>query len=316
MTSFMILLQILAFAILLALVTFLLLYSIFDLIKNRTSKAPPINLKLPATSYKLSRTTGSRYAGQAVPWPALNDQTPSAWKRNVSWSGLPQAWVDKTLVMLIIFLVASVIFNASRLLFLLVILTVLVVGSVLWNATQRRKKFSQQLPDALDALVHGLRAGYALPHALALVERETHEPVCLVFRALARAQDYRLNFEQAVKMMDHQLQLAEWTLVAEALSLQQRLGGNIIPVLTKITEGLRDRMRMEQEIHTATASGKFSGLMISALAPFSFFLFYFFSPDYVGVLVHSTIGIALLTAAALLEVVGFLFIWQIVALDY
>ncbi|MDO8617304.1 MAG: type II secretion system F family protein [Candidatus Uhrbacteria bacterium] len=306
-SSASLLLQILLIATIFALVAYLLWQSL--ILWWRERRASPTDPNDP-------RGAALRGPSHDRTWPQLKEQTPRSWESFLDWSGLPKSFIRKTIFILSIFLFVALIFQVFRLFLLLLMLMVFLIGMVIWKANARRKKFTEQLPDALDALVQGLRAGYALPHALAMVERETREPSSLVFGSLARAQEYRLNFGQAVKMIDGQLNVPGWALVTEALHMQNRVGGNMIPVLTKIAEGLRDRSRIEQEIHTATASGKFSGLIISALAPLSFLLFYFLSPTYVDILIHSTLGIALLSLAAVLEVIGFLFIWSIVSLDY
>lgn len=179
-----------------------------------------------------------------------------------------------------------------------------------------QKQFAVQLPDALDALVSALRAGYALPPALELVARETQGMVHDVFAALARANQYQVPLREAVKRICAQLQLPEWDLVAQTIEIQDTSGGNIIPTMEELARTLRDKIRVDQEVSTATASGRFSGLLIAALAPLSLVGFMVFSPSYMSILLHTELGHLLLVFAALLEVVGFFTIWKLVTIDY
>ncbi|GEM_PF-6960772 len=179
-----------------------------------------------------------------------------------------------------------------------------------------KKRFAGQLPDALDALVSALRAGYALPPALELVARETQGMVQDVFAALSRAHQYQVPMREAVKRICTQLRLQEWDLVAQAIEIQGTSGGNIIPTLEELARTLRDKIRVDQEVATATASGRFSGLLIAALAPLSLVGFMVFSPSYMSILLHTELGHLLLALAALLEVIGFLTIWKLVTIDY
>lgn len=179
-----------------------------------------------------------------------------------------------------------------------------------------RKRFVAQLPDALDALVAALRAGYALPFSLALVARETQGLAQEVFAALARADQYQIPLRTAVERVCAQLRFAEWDLVAQTLEIQEFSGGNIIPVLEELARTLRDKLRIDQEVSTATASGRFSGLLIAALAPVSLLGFLIFSPSYLSVLLHTELGHLLLALAILLEIVGFAVIWKMVTIEY
>lgn len=179
-----------------------------------------------------------------------------------------------------------------------------------------KKRFVTQLPDALDALVSALRAGYALPPALELVARETQGMVREVFAALARAHQYQVPLREAVLRVCAQLRLPEWDLVAQAIEIQGVSGGNIIPTIEELARTLRDKIRVDQEVATATASGRFSGLLIAALAPLSLIGFLIFSPSYMSILLRTELGHLLLAFAALLEVVGFLIIWKMITIDY
>lgn len=262
---------------------------------------------------------GRRVAGKterAYPWPWLSSETLSSWQWMVAWSGISISRIRWSIVgccVLTIFIgfisiSFAILFSMFMILFGCVFL--------FRQSATRRKRFDEQTPDAVDALVQGLRAGYALPQALAVVERETNDPVAQIFGALARANEYRLSFATALEFVDAQIRSAEWTLVSDALRLQDRSGGNMVPVLATMASGMRDRLRVEREIQTATASGKFSGLIIAALAPLSFALFSVFSPTYTAILIHEPVGRALLLFGVVLELVGFFWIWRITTIDY
>ena len=193
---------------------------------------------------------------------------------------------------------------------------ILIYAAVMFKARKARARFIVQLPDALDALAQALRAGYALPHALRLVEREVTPPIKQIFNALARADQYQLTLKEAIESLEDQLNIEEWNLVAETLRIQQSLGGNIIPVLQEVAATLRDKLSVDQEVQSATASGRFSGIIIAALAPLSFVGFMLFSPSYMRVLTDTTLGVMLLALAALLELAGFLIIAKLTRIEY
>lgn len=185
-----------------------------------------------------------------------------------------------------------------------------------WRWPRVRRRLVEQLPDALEALTQSLRAGYALPQALALVERESRAPVAHVMGALARSSTYQIPFERAVQLISRQLTEPEWTIVANALTIHEHVGGNVIPVLKEVAQSLRDKLHVDREVLAATASGRFSGLVIAALGPLSVAGFFFFAPSYLAMLTDTRLGQMLLGLAALLELTGFLLIWRLVRIDY
>lgn len=250
-------------------------------------------------------------------WPSLIS-VPSTWLVGwLRWSGYARirSWRKIMAVAAIIGLIAI---GASwwTLLLLMFVAFILFIVWLAWRISTRRRNFVRQLPEALDALVQALRSGYDMTAALALVERESITPVREIFTALTRAEQYRLSLTEAVRLLEDQLTLPEWNLVAEAIQLQRTLGGNIVPVLHEVATTLREKIRIDLEVHSLTASSRLSGLIIAALAPLSLIAFMIFSPSYITILTQSTLGHLLLLIAGLLEVFGFLIIWRLVQVDY
>ena len=57
-------------------------------------------------------------------------------------------------------------------------------GFVLFKRRRRFAQFEKGLPEALDLMVSGLRAGHSLVAAMALVARECPDPVGTEFKSL------------------------------------------------------------------------------------------------------------------------------------
>jgi tight adherence protein B len=191
----------------------------------------------------------------------------------------------------------------------------LVVGFLAQQIKRRRKNFTRHLPDALEAMSQALRAGLSLPQAIALVEREMSGAVKDVFGALRRAHDYQITLKDALSFLEPQIKTTEWSMVSQALLMQERAGGNIVPILAQLAATIRQRLSIEKEVQTATASGRLSGLIISALVPVSFLMFASFNPQYLQILTDTTIGKLMLAIAALLEIIGFAIIWRLVRIN-
>lgn len=251
-------------------------------------------------------------------WPALVYETRSSWERMLFWSGfhdkIPPArkiiFGFFALTIVLVFAIGSFGF----------IVTVVLVGlAYLWirmRAGKAQDLFSAQLPDGLQSLVDTLRAGYTLPQAIVFLSRETMPPMQLVFRALERAQTLQITFADALARTAAQMGVREWSVVAETLSAQQRLGGNVIPFLEETAKSVRDRMSVEQEIKSMTAAGRMSGFLIAGLVPIVLIVFSLLSPSYVSVLFTTPLGRTLLMICAGLELVGFFWIRKIVSIDY
>jgi len=64
------------------------------------------------------------------------------------------------------------------------------IGAVLWYlrraATARRKKFEEQLPDAIDLIIRSLKIGHPLSSSISVVARELPDPVSTEFQTRSR----------------------------------------------------------------------------------------------------------------------------------
>jgi Flp pilus assembly protein TadB len=251
-------------------------------------------------------------------WPQLLPRAPSAFERTLAWAGYrrpaPRRGTLLLLFLLLLFILTLVFGKLG------VIIAVAAAGGcyhfVVRRASRARAKFIANLPDGLTSLADALKAGYSLPQAIAFVSGELEEPLASVFGALVRAEHYQLSFAESLTRVGNQLNVPEWTLVVETLVAQKTIGGNTIPLLKEISGIIHDRTGLEQEMKTLTAAGKLSGYIIAGLVPVMLIFFALVSPDYLRPMFATTMGQILLSIAVILELVGFIWIRQLVKLDY
>lgn len=272
---------------------------------------------------KMARTT-SRHSANIkaetikINWPSLNGQSPSEWELTWRWAGWRRGLpILKRFIYCGVILFFILIFANGQILGALAIL--FLIGAVIWlkhRAHKARQAFIRQLPDAISSLVDTLRSGLALPQAIRFAAEELTEPVKNLFKALSRGQELNLGWEESLRRTATQLNLPEWTMVAETLIAEERLGGDVIPLLQESANTLRDRQKVEDEIKTLTAAGRTSGLLIAGLVPAVLLFFWLASPSYVQSMFTTGIGRMLLMVAFALELIGFLWIKKIIKIDY
>jgi tight adherence protein B len=253
-----------------------------------------------------------------VLWPKVtNNQKPSNLTTLLAWSGLKVNTVKLSLLVCVIGMAFSiVIFSQAFLFFIFMVGFAGILWTVVSKAKKNKQKFILQLPDTLSILTSSLKAGFSLPQALVVVERETLLQTKEIFGALVRATQLQIPIYTAAKNMLPQVGLQEWEMVSEGFGLQGRVGGNIISLFEDISNSLRDKSRVEREVESATAAGRLSGIIIASLAPFSFLLFYIFAPSFIAPMLNTPTGQFWLVFAAVLELLGFYAIWKITSIDF
>ena len=104
----------------------------------------------------------------------------------------------------------------------------------------------------------------------------------------------------------------ELIMVLDGLALQNKMGGNVVEMLSKMAEWVRHKNKLYKDIKVFTSQGRLSGIMIMLLWPASALMFYKLNNSYVTVMIETTIGRSLLALSLVLEILGFIMIWKII----
>jgi len=188
-------------------------------------------------------------------------------------------------------------------------------GWVLYKRGQRFNKFQQGLPEALDLMVSGLRAGNSLIAAMGLVARECPDPVGTEFRVCFDEQNYGLELTAALESLLNRVPLQDLRIVATAITIQKESGGNLAEVLDKTSHVIRERFRLKRQVSVHTAQGRMTGWILTILPIVLGFGLWMVNPTMMSILWKTPIGVKLLWTAAGMILVGGLIINKIVKMD-
>jgi tight adherence protein B len=100
--------------------------------------------------------------------------------------------------------------------------------------------------------------------------------------------------------------------VALVAALQRETGGNTAEVLDRVTDNVREQMRLRRLVRALTAQGRLSRWVLSALPVVLLSVTALLNRSYVEPLFEAGLGRALLVAAAVMVVAGSVVIKKIV----
>ena len=135
---------------------------------------------------------------------------------------------------------------------------------------QRFRKCDQLLPEAIDLMARGLRAGHALTAVLEMVGTETAEPIASEFRRLAEEHSLGLPLRDATMNLVSRLPRDDMRFLATAILLQKETGGNLAVILDKTAAVARERSRLRGQLRIYTAQGRVTGWIL-CMMPFIMF---------------------------------------------
>lgn len=163
----------------------------------------------------------------------------------------------------------------------------LVSPAVVWaylRLARRRRiaAFGEQLPDALDVIVRGLRAGHPFRVALGLVAREMPDPIGSEFGITADEIMFGLEQANAIDNLCQRVGHPDLSFFATAVTIQHQTGGNLAEILSRLSRLVRNRSKLRLKIRALSAEGRASAIALS-LAPFILFgIITLISPEYFG----------------------------------
>lgn len=202
--------------------------------------------------------------------------------------------------------------------------SVILVYVLIWNVPRfiikKRKKdrikhFDSELNEGITIISNSLKAGYSFLQAVAVVSEETSDPFSKEFKKLLKEMSLGISEENALKNLLSRVESEDLRLIINVILIQKDIGGNLSEVLDNISETIRERQKIKNELKTLTAQGRLSGIILMLIPIFLGAAIYLFNREYILLLFTTSMGLAMVAAAVLSEFFGLLMIRKIINID-
>ncbi len=180
---------------------------------------------------------------------------------------------------------------------------------------ERREAFIRQLPEVARVLSNAASAGLALRTAVPMAADELTEPAKTELRRTADAIAIGQSLEDALHELEERMPSRELAVLVTTLVIQARAGGALVSALRSISETLDARKELRREIQTVMSGEVFTSYIAVLLGVVSLLLLNALSPTVLDEMVTKPIGLAALTIAGSLYLVGFLMIRRMTRIE-
>jgi tight adherence protein B len=183
---------------------------------------------------------------------------------------------------------------------------------IMYRIERKRRAFAEQLPDNLDVVASGLRAGHSLVGGLSLVVKDAAEPSRTEFQHAVADEQLGVPLEDALSTVAERMKSRDVEQVALVSSLQRETGSNSAEVLDRVIESIRERQALRRLVRSLTAQGRLSRWIVSLLPVGLLLAITALNPTYMKPLFTHTSGRIVLVIGALMIIAGSLVIKKIV----
>jgi tight adherence protein B len=181
---------------------------------------------------------------------------------------------------------------------------------------RREKSFLKALPDAVDVIVRGIKAGLPLFESIKVVAADAPEPLKGEFLAIIETQAIGMPLGEACARLFDRMPVPEANFFGIVIAIQQKSGGNLSEALGNLSKVLRDRKKMAEKIQAMSMEAKASAGIIGSLPPIVMLLVYLSTPEYISLLWTHPTGQLMLLGCAIWMSIGIFVMKKMINFDF
>ena len=181
---------------------------------------------------------------------------------------------------------------------------------------RREKNFLKALPDAVDVIVRGIKAGLPLFESLKVVAADAPEPLKGEFMSIIETQAIGMPLGDACARLYERMPVPEANFFGIVIAIQQKSGGNLSEALGNLSKVLRDRKKMAEKIQAMSMEAKASAGIIGSLPPIVMLLVYLSTPQYISLLWTHPTGQLMLVGCVIWMSLGIFVMKRMINFDF
>jgi tight adherence protein B len=175
---------------------------------------------------------------------------------------------------------------------------------------RRETNFLKALPDAVDVIVRGIKAGLPLFDSIKVVASDAPEPLKSEFNAIIETQAIGMPLGDACARLFERMPVPEANFFGIVIAIQQKSGGNLSEALGNLSKVLREK------IQAMSMEAKASASIIGALPPIVMLLVYITTPEYIALLWTHPTGQLMLVACLSWMGIGIMVMKKMINFDF
>jgi len=169
---------------------------------------------------------------------------------------------------------------------------------------RRQDKFLNELANAMDIIVRGIKSGLPLNECLQIISKESPAPIGPEFKEIVEQQRVGVTLGEALDRLAERIPLPEVRFLGIVIGIQQQSGGNLSEALGNLSNVMRERLKMKIKVKALSAEATASAAVLSCLPPGVTAIIWLISPEFIAPLFSTQTGNFFLIIGGLLMTCG------------
>ncbi|WP_461164813.1 type II secretion system F family protein [Arthrobacter sp. R4-81] len=179
-------------------------------------------------------------------------------------------------------------------------------------AARRRRQFDENVPDTLQMLAGGLRAGHSLLRAVDAAAQESQPPMSEELSRIVNETRIGRDLGESLAEVAGRTQSDDFSAIAQAIEIHREVGGDLAEVLDHLGDTVRDRNQVRGQIRALSAEGRMSAMVLMALPVVMFLALTLTNPMYARTFFSTLPGYVMIAAAIVTLTVGGLWLKRLI----
>lgn len=155
---------------------------------------------------------------------------------------------------------------------------------------RRQQKMMQQLPGMIDELARAAKTGRSIQQCWEIVANDTPIPLGDELKTCANRMRMGQDLGSALNELPYRTGIVTLNILVTALGVHQQTGGDLVRVLERLSQTIRDRLLFLGRLRAATAGSRLTAVLMLGLPVFIILFFTARDPNYFTELMGSRMG--------------------------
>lgn len=190
---------------------------------------------------------------------------------------------------------------------------------ILWWAYRRRRRMKamqRHLPETLELVADAVRAGHTLEQAADMVAEQAPSPLKEEFGYCARQLQLGQSPVAVLRRMARRIPIPEFRIFATAVLVHRQTGGNLGLLAQRMANSARDRSELHGHVRAVSAASRLSVIGLTVGTVVAIGALASIRPQYLEPFVQHELGPTLIAAAVVLQVVGIIWVWRVLKVQF